>query len=202
MDIEQARNLLIQTAREFYQRGWMLGTSGNLSIRTQESPLQFLITASGRDKGSLTQQDVLLVSENAQLVEPSSLKPSAETTVHEKLYGHFPAGSVYHVHSVSAALLTHLHRNENKVTFSGLEMIKGLDIWDPEAIVELPIVANHVQIPELASEIIRHSNSFTPGILIRNHGLYAWGKTAFQAKRHVEIFEYLFQYNIGLAMLR
>jgi methylthioribulose-1-phosphate dehydratase len=202
MGIEESRNTLIQTAREFYQRGWMLGTSGNLSIRTQESPLQFLITASGRDKGSLTEQDILLIAENGLLVEPSSLKPSAETAVHEKIYGHFSAGAVYHVHSVSAALLCHLHRNKSKVTFSSLEMIKGLDIWDPKAIVELPIVTNHAEIPELASEIIRHSNSSTPGILIRNHGLYAWGKTSFEAKRHVEIFEYLFQYNIGLAMLR
>jgi methylthioribulose-1-phosphate dehydratase len=136
MDLEEAKNTLVQTAREFCNRGWMLGTSGNLSIRIQESPLQFVITASGRDKGMLNREDVLLVGENGQILEKSDLKPSAETVVHENVYRELLAGAVYHVHSVSAALLTHIHKNENRIRFSGLEMIKGLDIWDPAAIVE------------------------------------------------------------------
>ena len=31
------------------------------------------------------------------------------------------------------------------------------------------------------------------GFLIRNHGLYTWGKDVDAARRHVEIFEFLFE---------
>jgi methylthioribulose-1-phosphate dehydratase len=180
----------------------MLGTSGNLSVRVNEAPLQFLITASGLDKGSLQPGDILLMGENSQLLESTQRKPSAETAIHERVYHNLAPGAVYHVHSVSAALITELHRDKTSVTFSGLEMIKGLDIWNPVAVVEVPILENLPHIPDLASEIVRGTNRNVPGVLIRHHGLYAWGGTSFEAKRHVEIFEYLFQYYIGLVMLR
>ena len=74
MNLNQSRETLVRTAREFYEKGWMLGTSGNLSIRVSESPLQFLITASGLDKGSLQASDILLMGENSQLIEPAQLR--------------------------------------------------------------------------------------------------------------------------------
>lgn len=33
-----------------------------------------------------------------------------------------------------------------------------------------------------------------PGVLIRRHGLYAWGANPFEAKRHVEAFEFMWEY--------
>ena len=33
----------------------------------------------------------------------------------------------------------------------------------------------------------------THGFLIRKHGLYAWGKDVFSARRHIEIYEFLFE---------
>ena len=202
MNLNQSRETLVRTAREFYEKGWMLGTSGNLSIRVSESPLQFLITASGLDKGALQSTDILLMGENSKLMETSQRKPSAETSIHEGVYRSLSPGAVYHVHSVSAALITELHSDKKSVTFSGLEMIKGLDIWDPVAVVEMPLLENIPSIPDLASEIVGRANRSVPGVLILRHGLYAWGASPFEAKRHVEIFEYLFQYYIGLAKLR
>jgi methylthioribulose-1-phosphate dehydratase len=40
-----------------------------------------------------------------------------------------------------------------------------------------------------------------PGILLRKHGIYAWGANAFEAKRHLEAFEYLFEYAVKLHMI-
>ena len=33
----------------------------------------------------------------------------------------------------------------------------------------------------------------THGFLIRKHGLYTWGKDVFAARRHIEIYEFLFE---------
>jgi Ribulose-5-phosphate 4-epimerase and related epimerases and aldolases len=41
-----------------------------------------------------------------------------------------------------------------------------------------------------------------PGVLIRNHGIYAWGESPLAAKRHLEAFEFLFQYCLALLQCR
>ena len=35
-----------------------------------------------------------------------------------------------------------------------------------------------------------------PGLILRGHGIYAWGNTIQETKRHIEIFEFLFEYKI------
>lgn len=41
---------LAEIKEELAARDWFMGTSGNLAIKVQDSPLQFLVTASGKDK--------------------------------------------------------------------------------------------------------------------------------------------------------
>lgn len=169
----------------------MLGTSGNLSILLEREPLRFLVTASGKDKSRLTVKDLVLVEEGR--AEPGAPRPSAEAAIHEGLYRNLPAGAVYHVHTVAGAVVSSLYAAENRVCFRGLEMLKGLDIWDLEATVEIPILPNLPDIPALARLAARSARPEVPGFLIHNHGLYAWGASPFEAKRHVEIFEYLYE---------
>jgi methylthioribulose-1-phosphate dehydratase len=52
------------------------------------------------------------------------------------------------------------------------------------------------------SQMVPHCiNPEVPGLILQGHGLYAWGDTPFEAKRHVEIWEYLFQYRVTEMML-
>jgi methylthioribulose-1-phosphate dehydratase len=84
-----------------------------------------------------------------------------------------------------------------------LEMLKGLDLWEEGATAKIPIVKNYGEIPKLAREAGEALRPEVPGVLICRHGLYAWGRDAFEARRHVEVFDYLFQYSYlaGLARL-
>lgn len=50
-------NELADIKDELAARDWFPGTSGNLSIKVVDSPLQFLVTASGRDKRKRTSED-------------------------------------------------------------------------------------------------------------------------------------------------
>lgn len=70
--LDQTKSELIKVSTSFYQRGWMLGTSGNLSILIEENPLQFLITVSGKDKGELTEDDFILVNESGVIARSNS----------------------------------------------------------------------------------------------------------------------------------
>jgi methylthioribulose-1-phosphate dehydratase len=192
-----AARTMCEDARAFYEFGWLLGTSGNLSVR--RDPDSFLISASGKDKGRLGEGDFLLCDMAGHPIEETSLRPSAETLVHCVIYRRFAdAGAVYHVHEPYAALCSARDMERGATLFRDLEMIKGFDIWEENAAVEAPIVANHFEIPRLADaidELLAAGMGRLPGVTIHNHGIYAWGKTAFEAKRHVETFAYLYRYS-------
>ncbi len=86
-------------------------------------------------------------------------------------------------------------RSQGEVVLRNLEMLKGLDIWDEAAEIRVPIVENLFHLPALADAVVaRITDPRVPGVLIRRHGLYAWGANPFEAKRHVEAFEFMWEY--------
>src|SRR6185295_11712176 len=95
------RHVLATAARLFYERGWMMGTAGNLSLRLEDG--SFWITASGKQKGRLQPEDFLCVAPGGEVVERGREedRPSAETSLHDAIYRLFPeAGACFHVHSI------------------------------------------------------------------------------------------------------
>lgn len=195
-----AMDTLIETASGFYQKNWMLGTSGNLSIRVSEpgEPLALVVTASGKDKGILTRDDFLVVDAQGQPLKcpAEGHKASAETLLHSKLYQMDPAiGAVYHVHTPFSALLSkHALYTDASIDFEGLEMLKGLGFKTHQMKVELPVLPNSQDIAALSEMLPGRIDLSVPGFILQGHGVYTWGKSPFEAKRHVEIWEYLFQY--------
>lgn len=181
----------------FAKRDWFPGTSGNLSIKLTDDPLTFAVTASGKDKTKLSDDDYLVVDGDSVPIEPTHLKPSAETLVHATVYKNIKqAGACFHVHTVANNLISDLYFSKRVFSIQGQELIKGLGIWEENATVSIPIVENYADIPKLAAEIGKVITPDVPGVLIRNHGIYAWGGNGFEAKRHLEAFEFLFEYHL------
>lgn len=181
----------------FAQRGWFAGTSGNLSVRVGDfdpERFQFAITASGKDKSLQTPEDFLLVDQNGKPSEPTALKPSAETLIHCEIYRLTGCGAIFHVHTVFNNVISEWFWDRKSVPVDGVELIKGLGIWEEEAHIDIPIVSNFADIPRIVPEITERLQPDIPGIVLRKHGIYAWGKNAFEAKRHLEAFEFLFEY--------
>lgn len=181
----------------FASRGWFAGTSGNLSIRAGDfSPEQFsfAITASGKDKSQQTPEDFLFVDQHGKPCEATKLKPSAETLIHCEIYKQTGCGAIFHVHTVFNNLVSEWFWNRKSVPVDGVELIKAFNIWDEEAHIEIPIVSNFADIPRIVPEVTERLDQRIPGILLRKHGIYAWGANAFEAKRHIEAFEFIFEY--------
>jgi methylthioribulose-1-phosphate dehydratase len=190
----EAALFMAEAARAFYAHGWLMGTSGNLSVRLDANT--FLISASGKDKGTLSVDDFLVCNLDAEPIEPTHHKPSAETRVHGVLYRKYQdVGAIFHCHEPYAALCSSRDANVGHTKFEGLEMIKGLNIWDEHACVEVPIVPNHADIPSLAIAIGDAAQETVPGVNVLRHGFYAWGAGPFEAKRHVESLAYLYRYS-------
>ncbi|QQE75152.1 methylthioribulose 1-phosphate dehydratase [Brevibacillus composti] len=187
----------------FARRDWFPGTSGNLSIKLSSDPLQFAVTASGKDKTKLSPEDYLVVDGDSRPVEPTALKPSAETMIHVVVYRQIPqAQACFHVHTVWNNLISELYFGQRAFSIQGQELIKGLGIWEENARITVPIVENFADIPTLAAAIEKVITPEVPGVLIRNHGIYAWGDSDFAAKRHLESFEFLFEYHARWLQLR
>lgn len=181
----------------FSSRGWFPGTSGNLSVRVGDySPdqFQFAVTASGKDKTVHTPEDYLFVDQDGKPCEATRLKPSAETLIHCEIYRLTGAGAIFHIHSVFNSIVSEYFWDRKAVPVDGVELIKGLNIWEEEAHIDIPIVSNFANIPSIIPEVTERLDSRIPGILLRKHGIYAWGANAFEAKRHIEAFEFLFEY--------
>jgi methylthioribulose-1-phosphate dehydratase len=182
---------------DFAARGFFPGTSGNLSMRVGPySPDEFFfaVTASGKDKSKSTPEDFLFVDQNGKPCETTTLKPSAETVIHNEIYRLTGCGAIFHIHSIYNSLVSELFWERRAVPVEGVELIKGLNIWEEEAVIDIPILSNFADVPRIVPEITQRITSRIPGILLRKHGIYAWGRDTFEAKRHLESFEFLFEY--------
>lgn len=190
---------LAEVKRELAERDWFPATSGNLSIKVSDEPLRFLITASGKDKRKETDEDFLLANEEGKpAVSGHTLKPSAETLLHTHVYNKTNAGCCLHVHTIDNNVISEIYREQKEVSFKGQEIIKALGYWEENAEVTVPIIENTAHIPDLAADFAAHLSKDAGAVLIRSHGITVWGRTAFEAKRMLEAYEFLFSWHLKL----
>lgn len=187
---------LAEIGGSFYDRGWVLGTSGNFSAVLNRDPLRLAITPSGADKGALRGEQILNIKWPDDGVERSMTRPSAETLLHIQVVLKRGAGAVLHTHSIWSTVLSKLYGASGGILLQGYEMLKGLEGVSSHQHREwLPIVENSQDMPELAAQVALVLDEYPAAhsILIKQHGLYTWGDNLTQAKRHVEIFEFLLE---------
>jgi methylthioribulose-1-phosphate dehydratase len=196
LDLATAAEELCRAGRRFDARGWLFGTSGNLSAVINREPLRLAITPSAAFKGELKFDDILEMDQHARTLGPGRVQPSAEALLHVEIVRARHAGAVLHTHSKWSTLLSDAHASEGGLAIEGYEMLKGLDgIRTHEHREWLPIVDNDQDIPRLAA-VVRETLDRHPaahGFLIRRHGLYTWGADLRDAVRHVEILEFLLE---------
>jgi methylthioribulose-1-phosphate dehydratase len=194
--LEEIATGLAAVARGFHGRGWLLGTSGNLSAVVQREPLQIAMSPSGVDKGELRPEQLLSIDENGRIVGQQPGKPSDESLLHIRIVKARGAGAVLHTHSIWNTILSDFYAADGGIKIEGYEMLKGLQgVRTHEHAEWLPIVENSQDMPALAETIGETLNKHQAahGFLLRRHGLYSWGENLAQAKRHIEILEFLLE---------
>jgi len=203
VNLPELASSLASVAKSLHARGWLLGTSGNLSAVVQREPLRLAMSPSGIDKGELTPQQVLTIDEHANVISDHGVKPSDESLLHICIVKQRGAGAVLHTHSVWNTMLSDLFSAEGGVNIQGYEMLKGLqDVRTHEHSEWLPIVKNSQDMQTLADTIALtlEEHKAAHGFLLERHGLYTWGENLAQAKRHIEILEFLLE-TLGRTLL-
>ena len=102
MNERYAREKLAETCRMLYDRMLTVSAGGNMSVRINDS--EVLITPSGRNKGLLRPEDMVLIGLDGSVL--SEGKPSIEHRFHLALYDLEPeTGAVVHCHPLYCTAL-------------------------------------------------------------------------------------------------
>ena len=203
-DVLHLRHLageLITHVRELALAGLTPATSSNFSRRLDDR--HAAITVSGRDKGRLTEADIMVVDFDGNPVATEH-RPSAETLLHTQLYRRFPdIGCVLHTHSQAQTIASRLYAGAGHVHLEGYELLKAFHgNTTHEAAINVPVLANTQDMPTLAAQVDALLDAQCLwGYLIDGHGLYTWGRDMAEARRHLEAFEFLLGCEIELRKL-
>ena len=204
-DVQHLRHLageIITNVRELSRAGLTPATSSNFSLRLDER--HAAITVSGRDKGKLTEADIMVVDFQGDPVG-SDHRPSAETLLHTQLYHRFPeVGCVLHTHSQAQTIASRLYAADGHVRLEGYELLKAFaGNTTHEAAIDVPVFANTQDMPALAAQVdAQLDRQQLWGYLIDGHGLYAWGRDMAETRRHLEAFEVLLSCELELRRLQ
>jgi methylthioribulose-1-phosphate dehydratase len=192
MESKKNRELVCELCRHFYHLGWASGTGGGISLKEGG---RIYMAPSGVQKERLQPEDIFVLDENGGIEEEPGggiqLSQCAPLFMHA--YKMRNAGAVLHSHSIHANLVTQLFKNKFRI--QGMEMQKGLQGYGAFDSLEVPIIENTAQERDLADSLAQaiRDNPKTHAVLVRNHGVYVWGRDWKQAKTQAECYDYLFE---------
>ncbi|WP_137180409.1 methylthioribulose 1-phosphate dehydratase [Roseomonas sp. AR75] len=186
-----AAEAIVAAGRRLDSLGFVPATAGNFSVRLDARRLA--VTVSGRHKGFLTVDDVMVVDLDGVAEDPRK-KSSAETLLHCGIYRRFPqAGAVLHGHSIANTVLS--RAAGNGLTLAGYELLKAFPgLPTHEAEVTLPVIPNDQDIPRMQrglDALWDGMASIPPGYLIRGHGSYVWAPDMPSALMRMEALEFM-----------
>ena len=194
---------IAKAGRKLGALGLTPATSSNFSMRLDADHLA--ITISGRDKGALSADDIMVVDRDGKAVGTTA-RPSAETLLHTQIYARFPeANAVLHTHSRTQTVASRLYSKEGVIRFEGYELQKAIaGHTTHESQLDLPVFPNTQHMPELVAKVDTWIDAGKPlyGYLIDGHGIYTWGRDMAETERHIEAFEFLLNCELDLRRLR
>ena len=194
---------IADTARELSAMGWTPATSSNFSMRVDAE--HAAITISGRHKGRLGRNDIMLIDLHGHAVGTDA-RPSAETALHTQVYRRWPEmHAVLHTHSRTQSVASRLFADDGVIRLQGWELQKAITGYHThESVLEIPVFPNTQHMPELVARVDAWLDAGKPlhAYLIDGHGIYTWGRDMAEAQRHLEALEFLLGCELDLKKLR
>lgn len=191
------------TARELSALGWTPATSSNFSMRVDTK--HAAITVSGRHKGRLGRDDIMLIDLQGQAVGTDA-RPSAETALHTQIYRRWPTmHAVLHTHSRTQSVASRLFAADAVIHLKGWELQKAITGFDShESTLEIPVFPNTQHMPDLVARVDAWLDAGKPlhAYLIDGHGIYTWGRDMAEAERQLEALEFMLGCELDLIKLR
>lgn len=177
MELFNCKKQILKYAQKAYKQGLMAGTSGNLSVRSEEDYV--VITPSSMDYMSMSPGDVMVIDLEGRIIEGSH-RPSSEWPLHVEIYKHMPeVKSVVHTHSPYATAFAVINEPIPLILIEMVPFLKGS--------VPIAPVAQQGS-PEVGRGVVEAMEGRT-ACLMQNHGAVSIGQSLPQAFIRAEYLE-------------
>jgi methylthioribulose-1-phosphate dehydratase len=194
----ETRTLLCELLALFYDKGWVAGTGGGVCARLDDQRL--LMAPTGVHKERVAPGDLFVVDDTGRVVRPprrKALRLTECSAIFCAVINRRRAGSVMHSHALSAVLAADEAEGKDRIVIRDLEMLKGIRGGTNADRHAVPVIDNAAREPELVERIqdVIERPEFTQAacVLVRDHGAYIWGHDVWEAKRHAEVYHFLFE---------
>lgn len=189
--LEALKETVCEANLELSRRGVVLYTWGNVSGIDRARGL-VVIKPSGVPYQGMQPSDMVVVDLEGRIVE-GTLRPSSDTPTHLELYKAFPEiGGVVHTHSTHAVVFAQAGMDLPALGTTHADYFYGA------VPVSRSLTRDEVQeayekntgrvIVETVQETGREALD-VPGVLVRNHGPFTWGKDPEEAVYHSVVLE-------------
>jgi L-ribulose-5-phosphate 4-epimerase len=176
-DVEKKQ--IVETARALVQKGFLMATGGNLSLRIPGRDA-FAITPSNYDYMKMTPDDICVLDFDLTVTE-GHLKPSVESAMHGAVYQvRGDVNAIVHTHQAYASALTLIKAPipalfDEQARFLG----RSVDI--------IPYAPSGTGF--LKSTVAKHVKNKNNAFMMQNHGALVFGHDMERAVHNVEILE-------------
>lgn len=178
MYIREIREEILEAGKRLYSKRFVVANDGNISARIDDK--RVLVTATNICKGDMTQDDILVVDYDGNLLEGDK-KPTSELKMHLAVYKE----------RKDVMAIVHAHPpNATAFAVSGISLDK---LTMPEVIFTLGKISlaeygtpSTSQIPEAVSKVIQDSDA----VLLANHGALCVGETVMDAYFKMETLDH------------
>jgi len=204
-DEAETRELLVELLGEFWRRGWVSGTGGGICGPADGGGL--LLAPTGVHKERVRTDEFFTVDPHDGRVLRSpdrrDLRPSECNSIFCLTHRARGAWSVVHSHALAAVLAGDLAAADDAdhLAIRDLEMLKGLPGVANTDTHLVPVIRNTPREPELVRDLeaVFADPRFlaSRAVVVRDHGAYIWGADVLEAKRHTEVYHFLFEATVA-----
>jgi 3-dehydro-4-phosphotetronate decarboxylase len=173
------RDEIVETGRSLFMRGLSPGTSGNLSVRTDDG---FLMTPTNSSLGTLDPEKLSVLDADGKHVAGDA--PTKEVWLHLAMYGERPeAHAIVHLHSTHAVAVACLDGVDEE------DVLPPLTPYYVLRVGRLPLVPYGRPGDESLSGAVRERARTSHALLLANHGPIVAAPTLAAAAAAVEEIE-------------
>lgn len=187
--LKELKEKVFRANIELVKHGLVIYTWGNVSGIDHESKL-VVIKPSGLDYDAMQSDDMVVVDLDGNVVE-GDLRPSSDTPTHLALYRAFPEiGGIVHTHSTYATAWAQAGIDIPNIGTTHADYFHDaipctLDMTEEEVKGDYELETGNVIIKRF--EGLNYID--TPGVLVKNHGPFAWGKNPADAVHNAVVME-------------
>ena len=187
--LEALKKEVFKANLDLVRHGLVLFTWGNVSAIDRTTGL-VVIKPSGVSYDEMKEEDMVVVDLEGKIVE-GKLKPSSDTATHLVLYKSFPSlGGIVHTHSTYATSWAQAGVDIPNIGTTHSDYFSAAipctrDMTPQEIDGEYELETGNVIIERFKGL----NPDFIPGVLVKNHGPFSWGKDAHDAVHNAVVME-------------